>query len=236
MSRPDSTIVVQTRTSNSFSQKSTMTCSSASSPIWPCADRDPRLGHQLAQPRAPPGRSTRPGCGRRRPGPRAAARAGSRRPICFSSYGADEGQHRVPLLRRGGIVDISRMPVTAISSVRGIGVADIVSTSTLVRSFLRCSLCSTPKRCSSSTMTRPRSLNLVVGCSSRWVPMTTSTVPSREPARRSRSASVSRLEPGQRRDRHRELRHTARRTCRSAAGPAASSAPGRRPACRPAPP
>ena len=28
------------------------------------------------------------------------------------------------------IVDISRMPVTAISSVRGIGVADIVSTST----------------------------------------------------------------------------------------------------------
>ena len=34
---PDSTIVVQTRTSNSFSQKPTITFSSASSPIWPCA-------------------------------------------------------------------------------------------------------------------------------------------------------------------------------------------------------
>ena len=52
------------------------------------------------------------------------------------------------------------MPVTAISSVRGIGVADIVSTSTLVRMCLSCSLCSTPKRCSSSTITRPRSLKL----------------------------------------------------------------------------
>ena len=57
------------------------------------------------------------------------SRSSSRRiaaPICFSSYGADEREDRVPLLRRGGIVDISRMPVIAISSVRGIGVADMV--------------------------------------------------------------------------------------------------------------
>ena len=50
------------------------------------------------------------------------------------------------------------MPVSDISSVRGIGVADIVSTSTAVRSDFRYSLCSTPKRCSSSTMTRPEVL------------------------------------------------------------------------------
>ena len=34
---PDSTIVVETSTSNFFSQKSTTTCSRACSDIWPCA-------------------------------------------------------------------------------------------------------------------------------------------------------------------------------------------------------
>lgn len=34
---PDSTIVVETRTSNFFSQKSTTTCSRAVSDIWPWA-------------------------------------------------------------------------------------------------------------------------------------------------------------------------------------------------------
>src|SRR3712207_6995008 len=58
------------------------------------------------------------------------------------------------------MVLISRIPVTAISSVRGIGVADMANTSTAVRSRLSCSLCSTPNRCSSSMMTSPRSLNL----------------------------------------------------------------------------
>ena len=76
------------------------------------------------------------------------------------------------------IVDISRMPVIAISRVRGIGVADIDSTSTEVRSRFICSLCSTPNRCSSSTMIRPRFLILMSGLSSRWVPITMSTVPS----------------------------------------------------------
>ncbi len=88
------------------------------------------------------------------------------------------------------IVDISRMPVTAISRVRGIGVADMVSTSTFARSFFSCSLCSTPKRCSSSTMTRPRSLNFVSEENRRWVPMTTSTAPSFSPSRTA-LASVS---------------------------------------------
>lgn len=95
---------------------------------------------------------------------------------------ADEGEDRVPLLGGVVIVDISLIPVTAISSVRGMGVADMVSTSTLARSFFSCSLCSTPKRCSSSTMTRPRSLNFVSEENRRWVPMTTSTEPSFSPS------------------------------------------------------
>ena len=51
------------------------------------------------------------------------------------------------------------MPVSDISSVRGIGVAVSVSTSTFVRHSLIRSLCCTPKRCSSSTTSSPRSLN-----------------------------------------------------------------------------
>ena len=74
------------------------------------------------------------------------------------------------------------MPVRDISRVRGMGVADMASTSTLVRSFLSASLCSTPKRCSSSITTRPRSLNCTPWESSRWVPITTSTEPSAIPA------------------------------------------------------
>ena len=70
------------------------------------------------------------------------------------------------------------MPVTAISSVRGIGVADIAKTSTVVRIFLSDSFCSTPKRCSSSTTTSPRSLNTTSCESRRWVPITTSTLPA----------------------------------------------------------
>ena len=73
------------------------------------------------------------------------------------------------------------MPVTPISSVRGIGVADMASTSTSVRSRFRYSLCSTPNRCSSSMITSPSSLKRVSADSSRCVPITTSTLPSNRP-------------------------------------------------------
>ncbi len=51
------------------------------------------------------------------------------------------------------------MPTSDMFRVRGIGVAVIVSTSTRVRICLMRSLWATPKRCSSSTTSRPRSLN-----------------------------------------------------------------------------
>ncbi len=79
-------------------------------------------------------------------------------------------------------MDVSRIPVSDISSVRGIGVADIARTSTLVRIFFSSSLCSTPNRCSSSMITRPRSLNWTSLDRSRCVPMTTSMAPLLSPS------------------------------------------------------
>ncbi|MNY60462.1 hypothetical protein D3C86_1970150 [compost metagenome] len=65
--------------------------------------------------------------------------------------------------------------------VRGMGVAVSVSTSTSARSAFICSLWRTPKRCSSSMISRPRSWNLVDSDSSLCVPTTMSTVPSAMP-------------------------------------------------------
>ena len=80
----------------------------------------------------------------------------------------------------GGVsmVLMSRAPVSAMCSVRGIGVAVSVSTSTVCRSILSLSLCITPKRCSSSMITSPRSLKRTLGWTSLCVPMTTSTEPA----------------------------------------------------------
>ena len=76
------------------------------------------------------------------------------------------------------MVDISRMPDSAIFSVRGMGVADNVSVSTCLESSLSFSLCVTPKRCSSSMTSNPRSLKCSPFCSSECVPMSRSIFPS----------------------------------------------------------
>jgi len=68
------------------------------------------------------------------------------------------------------------------------GVALMVNTSTWVRIDLMCSLCSTPKRCSSSTTTRPRSFQVTPVCSSLWVPITMSTEPSFMPSSTARDS------------------------------------------------
>ena len=83
------------------------------------------------------------------------------------------------------MTDMSRMPTSDMFSVRGIGVADIVSTSTRFLICLIRSLCATPKRCSSSTTSRPRSRNFTSFESSRCVPTMISTLPA------SRSSSVA---------------------------------------------
>ena len=75
------------------------------------------------------------------------------------------------------------------ATVRGIGVAVMTSTCggrlPLARSASRCS---TPKRCCSSTTTRPRSAKSTPSCSSAWVPTTI-------PARAARDVGA-RLAPG----------------------------------------
>ena len=62
------------------------------------------------------------------------------------------------------------------------GVAVRVSTSTDRRIFLRCSLCFTPKRCSSSMMSSPNFLKVTSFCNRRCVPITMSIAPEARPA------------------------------------------------------
>ena len=70
-------------------------------------------------------------------------------------------------------VETSRSPNTVIATVRGIGVAVITSTCGGQPALsVRAARCSTPKRCCSSTTTRPRSANSTFSSSSAWVPMT----------------------------------------------------------------
>ena len=76
------------------------------------------------------------------------------------------------------MIDMSRMPASDMLSVRGMGVAVIVSTSTRLRICLMRSLCATPNRCSSSTTSSPRSLNSTSFDSSRCVPTMISTLPA----------------------------------------------------------
>ena len=75
------------------------------------------------------------------------------------------------------IIDKSRMPLKDMFSVLGIGVAVRVMTSTSARNARRRSFWRTPKRCSSSIMTRPKSLNAKSEPNTLWVPITISTLP-----------------------------------------------------------
>jgi hypothetical protein len=84
----------------------------------------------------------------------------------------------------GGVsmIDMSRMPTSDMFSVRGIGVAVIVRTSTFLRICLMRSLCATPNRCSSSTTSSPRSLKMTSFDSNRCVPTMMSILPEARPA------------------------------------------------------
>ena len=75
------------------------------------------------------------------------------------------------------MIENSRKPSIAIPKVRGIGVAVNVKMSTSARNALRASFWRTPKRCSSSTITRPKLANCVSLESSLWVPIMMSASP-----------------------------------------------------------
>ena len=182
ISRPVSTMVVHTNTSYSRSQNPWTVRSNTSSLIWPCATTIRASGTRFRSSRAFFSISDTLLCTKNT----WPSRNNSRRiaaAICLSSCAPT--YVKMGCRSSGGvkIVDISRMPAIDISSVRGIGVADMVSTSTCERMALMCSLCSTPNRCSSSTTTRPNCFHCTPVCNSRCVPITISTDPSRSPDR-----------------------------------------------------
>ena len=78
-------------------------------------------------------------------------------------------------------------PTAPCAACAGMGVAVIVSTSTICRKAFSRSFTSTPNRCSSSMITSPRLWNCTSGWARRCVPMTMSTEPS------SRRRMMSRL-------------------------------------------
>ena len=96
--------------------------------------------------------------------------------------GAHIGQHRQPVFGRGGERGhLANAGHGHFQRARD-GVADRAARPRWCAGLSSVSLCSTPKRCSSSMMTSPRSLNLIFGFSSLCVPMTTSTVPVSSPS------------------------------------------------------
>ncbi len=105
-----------------------------------------------------------------------------RRTNSYASCWRCDGIHVVLIGRRpGGIsssTEMSRSPYAVIASVRGMGVAVITSMSGIhpfVRSAARCL---TPKRCCSSTTTRPRPWNSTPSWISACVPTVTWARPS----------------------------------------------------------
>ena len=184
MSRPDSMIEVVTSTSYSCARKAVMTFSSLFSGIWPWATQTRAWGSSLRSMAAMPRIVSTRLCTKKTCPPRLSSRR-----IASLRMSSLKAQISVWMGRRsrGGVVirDMSRAPISDRYSVRGMGVAVSVSTSTSLRSCLSRSLWRTPKRCSSSTTTRPSFANLTSRESSRWVPISTSRSPSR--ARRARS-------------------------------------------------
>ena len=81
------------------------------------------------------------------------------------------------------ITEKDRIPSRLMASVRGIGVAVRVKTSTSARSFLSTSFCLTPKRCSSSMTTNPKRAKFTFSDKSLCVPTTISIVPFSRPSR-----------------------------------------------------
>ncbi len=170
-------MVVQTRTSKRPASKSSITRSSMPSAIWPWPMAILARGtRRRTRSAAVSMVSTRLWTKKTWP-PRSSSRlmASRTRPSSSSAMRVWIGSRA-----SGGVsmTDRSRMPTRLRCRVRGIGVADRVSTSTSLRNDLMRSLCATPKRCSSSTTSRPRSAKAMSFDRIRCVPISTSTVPS----------------------------------------------------------
>ena len=85
-----------------------------------------------------------------------------------------DGEH---YMNGGEFAEIADKMVKGLGSKKDANTPFDVSTSTPRDSSLSCSLCVTPKRCSSSTTSRPRFLNFTSLLRRRCVPMTRSHAP-----------------------------------------------------------
>ena len=184
MSSPDSTIVVQTSTSASPRRKPSIICSSAPSSIWPCATSHARVGHHRAH--ALGGLVDRLDAvveEERLPAALQLAldRLADELLVVLAHVGLDRAAGP-PAASRSPRCRAAR-PATS-GACAGSAWRDSESTSTFRRSWRSSSFCLTPKRCSSSTIRRPRSFGRTSRESSRWVPIRMSTLPSREAVER----------------------------------------------------
>ena len=180
MSSPDSTIVVHTSTSASPRRKSSITFSSCFSSICPWATSTRAFGHDRADPLG--------GLVDRLDAVVQEERLAPARQLAL-----DRLLHEllvvlahVGLAPAGGPRAASRSPRcragrrATSAACAGSAWRDSESTSTRSRSWRSSSFCFTPKRCSSSTISRPRSFGRTSRESSRWVPIRMSTLPSCE--------------------------------------------------------
>ena len=101
------------------------------------ADDDPRLRDELAAPRRRRSGCRARGCGRSRPARRGSARGGSPAGSGFSSHGMTSSRRRAGPAAASSEAEMSRMPSSDMCSVRGIGVAVSVSTSTVCADCLQ---------------------------------------------------------------------------------------------------
>ena len=226
-------IVVETSTLRLAAQEARSSpARAASDSIWPCATATRACGHERAHSARPPPRSSRRGRAGRRPGRRARARARSRpsrgrrrtrRRRCGSGAGPPAAS-RSPRCRAGRRATSAACAGSASPTAR--------ARRRVRRSWRSSSFCFTPKRCSSSTITRPEVLRLHVA---REQPVRADqdvdlalarsrAITARCSASRSGSARAARSGTGS--------RAAAPRTCRSAAARGSSSAPARATACR----
>jgi hypothetical protein len=163
MSSPLSMMLVHTRTSTSPAGEAQHHPLQLASPASGRGHSEARLGHELLQPTRDLIECPAPGCGRRRPARRDPARAG---------WPAAPGSRRIRprgldgqafLGRRLDHAQIAHAGQRHVQRARD-GRGRQVSTSTSVRNCFRRSLCATPKRCSSSMISRPRSLKTTSFC------------------------------------------------------------------------
>ena len=177
MSNPASIIVVATKTSYSPPTNLSITSSNASPSSCPCAIPILALGTKVFI--NPPNciKSCTRLCMKNICPPRSISNSTASL-ISFSLKTCNSVRTGCRL--GGGVLIIlkSRAPINEKWSVLGMGVAVRVNVSTLALNCFNFSFTPTPNFCSSSIMSRPKSLNFTSLLTMRWVPIIISILPS----------------------------------------------------------